>query len=95
MFANASKSVWLLIGSQFAQQGGGLTPVTVGSAVAVSSTGLLTSCDNIQGADAVGIKKAETVQRVVQHGPISPSGICVLVVTGPLPVRCRRACTTT
>ena len=85
IFATRSKSVWLLATFRLNADGKGLTPIGSGSAVAVTANTLLTSCQNLQGADVAGLRQTGAVQRATFQGPAPPEGICRLTVADQLP----------
>src|SRR3954452_5083492 len=85
IFATRSKSVWLLATFRLNADGKSLTPIGSGSAVAVTANTLLTSCQNLQGADVAGLRQTGAVQRATFQGPAPPEGICRLTVADQLP----------
>lgn len=85
VFASASRYVWTLGAFRLGPDGRTLTPVGRGSAVAVSPDTLLTSCQNLQGADAAGLqRKGGAPQRATFRGPAPQEGVCVLKVPAPV-----------
>src|SRR4051794_4947294 len=85
IFATRSKAVWLLATFRLNADGKGLTPIGSGSAVAVTANTLLTSCQNLQGADVAGLRQTGAVQRATFQSPAPPEGICRLTVADQLP----------
>lgn len=85
IFAARSRSVWLLATFRLNPDGKGLVPINSGSAVAVTANTLLTSCQNLQGADVAGLRQTGAVQRATFQGPAPQEGICRLTVADRLP----------
>ena len=90
IFATRSKSVWLLATFRLNADGKGLTPIASGSAVAVTGKTLLTSCQNLQGADVVGLRQTGAVLKAAFQGPAPQEGVCRVTVADQLPDPGRR-----
>jgi serine protease Do len=82
LFEVASQSVWLVFAARFAEESTRAGDVVLGSAIAVTSTLLLTNCHVIQDRPLVWIQQGDEIQRARMAFSDAPSDRCVLSVEG-------------